>query len=274
MLQIHQLFIYPIKSLGGISVDKAYVTDRGFKYDRRWMLIDENNQFISQRQIAAMSLIKVALSGNNLLVTYPAKKGSITISTTCLTEDFINVRIWDDYCAAQLVSAEADQWFSDMLEVNCRLVYMPDKTLRRVDPEYAPGHSYTSFSDGYPFLIIGQSSLNQLNGWMEEQLTISRFRPNIVFSGGTPFEEDTMAVFTIGNITFRGVKLCARCVITTIDQVSGQKNREPLASLSKYRAKNRKVYFGQNLIHKGNGVIKLGDPISLTERHFEDRFIV
>ena len=263
MLIVSDIYIYPVKSLGGFSVPAATLTDRGFKYDRRWMLIDENNRFISQREVSAMALLQVTLQEENLLITNKKTAEFIKVPFEPLTSETMMVSVWDDNCPAQRVSDEADAWFSRQLGISCRLVHMPNSTQRTVDEQYAHNKEITSFSDGYPLLIIGQASLDDLNNRLESPLPMNRFRPNIVFTGGLPFQEDDMKQFNIGDIQFFGVKPCARCVITTIDQESGIKAKEPLKTLSTYRAKNQKIYFGQNLLFNGSGTIRVGDMITL-----------
>ena len=274
MLRVSQLYIYPIKSLGGIALDKAVVTDRGFQYDRRWMLVDRNNLFISQREVHQMALLKPALVDKGIKVTHSVKQSSCTISFNTTKNEFAEVTIWDDTCIGQFVSDETDEWFSSMLEIPCRLVYMPDETHRITDQRYTSEDSITSFSDAYPFLLIGQSSLDDLNSKLTETLPMNRFRPNIVFTGGEAYQEDMMHTFTIGNITFHGVKLCARCVMTTIDQENGASGKEPLKTLARYRLKNKKIMFGQNLAHEGLGEIKIGDELRVTKLNYEERFLV
>jgi uncharacterized protein YcbX len=274
MLRVSQLYIYPIKSLGGIALDKVQVTDRGFQYDRRWMLVDHQNLFISQREVHQMALLKPALTVEGIKVTHSVKQSSHTIPFGVVKNEFAEVTIWDDTCTGQFVSDEADEWFSSMLEIPCRLVYMPDDTHRITDQRYTSTDSITSFSDAYPFLLIGQSSLDDLNSKLSENLPMNRFRPNIVFTGGQPHEEDMMHTFIIGDITFHGVKLCARCVMTTIDQENGLSGKEPLKTLARYRSKNKKIMFGQNLSHEGLGEIKVGDELQVTKLNFEDRFLV
>lgn len=140
---------------------------------------------------------------------------------------------------------------------------MPDDTKRMVDTEYAKNNETTSFSDGYPFLIIGQSSLDELNSKLSEPLPINRFRPNIVFTAGEPHAEDSWQHITINGIEFFGVKTCARCVVTTINQQTAVAGNEPLKTLAAYRTVNNKVKFGMNLLHKGTGTIKVGDTITV-----------
>ncbi len=275
MLQISGLYIYPIKSLPGIAVNEARVTEKGFEFDRRWMLVDENNLFISQREAPQMTQLLVAIENDGLHIKHKLKGNSITIPFDIPSSaETGTVTIWDDICEARYVSSEVDEWFTAMLEINCRLVYMPDDSMRIVDQRYATGDMVTSFADAYPFMIVGQASLDDLNSRLAEPLPMDRFRPNIVFTGGEPFEEDLLADFTIRNIHFYGVKLCARCIITTIDQNSGAKGKEPLKTLASFRAKNNKIYFGQNLVHKGDGVIGVGDQLHAISLNREERFMI
>jgi len=274
MLKVSQLFIYPIKSMGGIEVDSALVTDRGFQYDRRWMLVDENNVFISQREVPQMALMKIKITAAGLEVYHQPKSSTITIPFKPQTEKFTTVFIWDDNCIAQYVGHETDKWFQEMLGIKCRLVFMPDSSFRPTDYKYTPHGHVTSLSDGYPFLVIGQASLDELNSRLPEPLSMNRFRPNIVFTGAEPFAEDQMKELTIGNILFKGVKLCARCPITTIDQGTGERQKEPLKLLSTFRKRDNKVYFGQNLIHEGIGAITRGDELRIIERHDDERFFI
>jgi uncharacterized protein len=265
MLQVSELFIYPIKSLGGISLSSSAVTDRGFQYDRRWMLVDSDNQFMTQRDFAEMALLQVRVEKDGLKVSHKQRGDSIAIPFETNGE-ILSVQVWSDKVKGIIVDDNLNKWFSEMIGTTCRLVYMPDTTNRCVDGRYTINKEITSFSDGYPFLVIGQSSLEDLNNRLEEKLPINRFRPNIIFTGGSPYEEDTLALFTINNIHFYGVKLCSRCVITTINQDTIKKGKEPLRTLSKYRMKNNKIYFGQNLLHHGEGSIKVGDELKPIER--------
>ncbi|MCJ8208294.1 MOSC domain-containing protein [Mucilaginibacter sp. RS28] len=264
MLQVSQLFIYPIKSLGGIELTEAEVTDRGLKYDRRWLLVDENNRFLSQREHAQMALFKLQLTEDGLQVTY--KNEMLLVPFHPQTTDIETVTIWDDSCRATRVSDEADEWFTKHLTIRCRLFYMPDDSHRRVDERYARYDEITSFSDAYPFLLIGQASLDDLNKRLGDELPMDRFRPNIVFTGGEPYQEDELKAFEINGISFFGVKLCARCVMTTIDQQTAAKGAEPLKILSNYRRHNNKIMFGQNLLHSGGGLIRKGDEIKITRK--------
>lgn len=265
MLRISQLFIYPIKSLGGIELTAAEITDRGFKYDRRWMLVDANKRFLSQREYAEMALLKVSIADKGLLVRHALHPGDAIlipfIPQGDKTGGFI---IWGDTVTGQYVSDFVDQWFSKALNADCRLVYMPDDCHREVSPKYAVD-KITSLSDAYPFMMLGQSSLDDLNSRLTDKLPVNRFRPNMVFTGGEPFDEDTMGHIKISGIDFYGVKLCARCPIPTIDQDTIAKSKEPTKTLLTYRRRNNDVYFGQNFVHQGEGVIGVGDSIEVLE---------
>ncbi|MES1197765.1 MAG: MOSC N-terminal beta barrel domain-containing protein [Chitinophagaceae bacterium] len=264
MLKVSELYIYPIKSLGGIFLNEAKLTDRGFQYDRCWMLVDKNNCFLTQRELPGMALLQVQLATEGLQVHHKKQPGEILfIPFQSQSTEKLIVKVFDDICHAQAVSAEADKWFSNMLSFDCRLVFMPETTHRKVDSRYAGNEEITSFTDGYPLLMIGQSSLDDLNGRLEESLPINRFRPNIVFTGGLPYEEDTMEHFTINEINFFGVKLSARCMITTTNQADASRGKEPLKTLATYRTRDKNVYFGQNLLFKGEGEIRLNDVIEI-----------
>lgn len=263
MLQVSALYIYPIKSLGGIAVDKAVITERGLQYDRRWMLVDDNNRFLSQREIARMALFKVAVTPTGLSVNYSPTNARLQVPFKPLYNQLVEVSVWDDTCQGQFVSDEANQWFSNILGIPCSLVYMPDDTLRQVDPDYAGPGTITSFSDAFPLLLISQASLDDLSAKIGSPIPMNRFRPNIVYSGGTPYSEDQLASFRINNINFYGVKLCARCPIPGIDQDTAISGKEPIKTLASYRRRQNKIYFGQNLLHQGSGTLKIGDTLEV-----------
>ncbi len=274
MLRVSQLLIYPIKSLGGIALSTAQLTDRGLQHDRRWMLIDENNRFLSQREHAQLALFKIEILSDILKVIYTADSTSVNIPFIPLKLDLLDVTIWDDTCAGQLVSDAVDAWFTVKLSSPTRLVYMPDETHRATDPRYTTSGSIASFADAYPALLIGQASLDDLNNRLAQPLPINRFRPNIVFEGGEPYSEDQMNHIRINGIDMYGVKLCARCVMTTIDQETTANSKEPLKTLAGYRRKGAKILFGQNLAFNSSGTISVGDELNLLSTHTEERFFI
>ncbi|MCS5490408.1 MOSC domain-containing protein [Algoriphagus limi] len=265
-LYIQDIFIYPIKSLGGIRLDEAIVEEKGFRYDRRWMLIDEDGLFVSQRTYPKLALLQVELSPEGLTI-FPKNDPDnfILIPFDQELDDSVEVVVWDDAMSSKLVGYKFDRWFSDFLGKQVRLVKMPESTRRLVSSKYAVNGEAVSFADGMPYLLIGQESLNDLNQKLEKPVHMDRFRPNLVFSGGEPFQEDTFRKIKIGSTDFQVVKPCARCVLITVDQETGIKSQEPLRTLSSYRTKGNKVLFGQNMVALGEGVVKIGDPINISE---------
>ena len=267
MFTVSELYIYPVKSLGGIAVNSARLTDRGFEHDRRWMVVDKGNRFITQRELPAMALLQVQVTDTGLRIQLKTKRTeSIDVPFQPPLPNTVPVVVWDDTCEAQYAGSRVDEWLSDMLSFDCRLVYMPDHSLRKVDTRYAANNEVTSLSDGYPVLMIGQASLEDVNRRMAIPLPMNRFRPNIVFTGGSAFEEDTMAHFRIQGMDFYAVKPCARCAITTINQDNAVAAKEPLKTLAGYRNRENKVYFGQNILYRGSGVVQVGDGIAVVER--------
>jgi uncharacterized protein len=263
LLIVTEITIYPIKSLGGISLQSAIVEDRGLQHDRRWVLADENNVFITQRQNEQMALINVAITEDGLRVYHRLKRiAPLQIPFVPQTTTNEQITIWDDVVRGIRVSDEADAWFSAVLGMRCSLFFQPDDSIRLTDPKYSiTKEEHTSFADGYPILVIGQASLDELNAKLEEPVSMKRFRPNLVFTGGEAHVEDSWKYFSIGEVKLVGVKPCARCVLTTINPETAEKGKEPLRTLTQYRNVNNKILFGQNLLVVETGKISVGDEV-------------
>jgi len=261
MVQISELYIYPVKSLGGIALQQAKVTKRGLEHDRRWMLIDNENQFLSQRKYPQMALFKLQILEQGIDVLHQPSGNSTIIPYQPQNNEMVDVIVWDDACRGTYVSAKLDEWFSRMLNINCRLIHMTDDSIRPVDPRYASSGHITSFADGYPMLLVSEASVAELNNRLTNQITVKRFRPNIIITGTEPYEEDRMQHFEIGGINFYGVKPCARCVMIGVDSETATSGPEPLKTLAGYRRIGNKVLFGQNLIHDKEGIITVGDAV-------------
>lgn len=257
-LTVSEIWIYPVKSLGGIPLSSAMVRQKGIALDRRWMLVDADNIFMTQRMLPAMALFKLAQDDKGLIIRHG--NDVVHLPESPAGED-TSATIWDDTVTVKEVDPGLSAWFSAKLNKECRLVAFPEDHPRQVDTGYAIGDDHVSLADAYPLLIIGQASLDDLNTRLDRPVPMNRFRPNIVFSGGDPYEEDNWSSFHVGNLRFAAVKRCARCVLTTVDQETAVKSHEPLATLSRYRKVNNKVYFGQNLIPMEYGEIRVGDPI-------------
>ena len=260
--QLSQIWIYPVKSLGGISVQSAKVLPKGLHYDRRWMLVDQAGKFLTQREIPLLSQFKTRIDQDKLVIQHHGDH-VIVQPGQAEGETIPQAQIWDDIVSTTEVSAEHSKWFSDRLGIDCKLVFFPEENPRAVEPDYKLNDDHTSLSDGYPFLIIGQASLDDLNGRLAEPVPINRFRPNFVFTGGDPYVEDSWQNFSIGDNTFVGVKPCARCIMTTINHETGERKSEPLKTLSTYRTRNNKVYFGQNALAVKADVVSVGDLITV-----------
>lgn len=269
MYTLTEINIYPVKSLSGISLKSSAVEERGLKYDRRWMLVYEDGMFFTQRDHPQMALLQPVIEDGCLKIFHKQDKTkAVSIPPQRDSDSEISVVIWDDKVNARTYSGKIDEWFSDILGFKCRLVYMPDTTNRKVDPGYAK-NKIVSFADGYPLLIIGEKSLFDLNKRMDVPLPMNRFRPNLVFSGGNPFDEDKWKSFQIDRVRFKTIKPCSRCVITTTDQDTTERGHEPLKTLATFRNQNGHVMFGMNVIPESLGEITLGNEIkSATGKRF------
>jgi uncharacterized protein len=266
MWQVEHIFIYPIKSLGGIELTSSKVEKRGLAHDRRYMLVDEHGQFITQRVVHHMALLKVAIEENALKVHATGHLGSEswTIPLALTSGNTIKVKVWDDEVEGITADQDTNNYFSRMLGMACRLVYMPDSTSRLVDKKYAEQGDITSFSDAYPILLIGTKSLEDLNQRLEQKLGWDRFRPNVVVKTQVPFEEDQWKRIKINDTLLDLVKPCSRCVLTTVDQQTATAGKEPLRTLATYRQQNNKIMFGQNVIARNEGtVLRKGDKVEL-----------
>lgn len=266
-LIVTEIWIYPVKSLGGLSLPAGRVLSKGITHDRRWMLIDENNQFMTQRVYPGMALFKLSPAQEGFLVNFGEEQIHLPFEHTGIAT---TARIWDDEVNVYEVSKRHSEWFSHHLGMACRLVFFPENEPRAVDPDYAFGREQVSLADAYPLLMIGQESLNDLNSRMRIPLPMNRFRPNIVFKGGMPYAEDNWKNLAIGQTRLSAVKPCSRCVLTTVDQDTGRKGIEPLVTLATYRKKGNKINFGQNLLVKQEGLVTVGEEISLEPENFID----
>jgi uncharacterized protein YcbX len=252
--------VYPIKSARGIPVEQWELDEFGLTLDRRWMVVDSAGEFISQRDYPRMALVIPSFRGGQLQLDAPGMPTlelPVDPSSTVLTR----VTIWDDTCDASWAGEAAARWFSEVLGCAATLVHMPPRTVRGANPAYAPSGTRVSFADAYPILLISEESLADLNRRMTVPLPMNRFRPNLVVAGCEPFEEDRWQSIRIGDIPLQIVKPCDRCVITTTDQDTAERGREPLRTLATFRKVDGKVLFGQNVVHQGRGRLRVGDAV-------------
>lgn len=286
-MHISEINIYPIKSLKRIALQSSMIEPRGLEFDRRWLIVDKDGQFLTQREVPRMATVNVAMRGDALEVW---ANGSGRMSVDPLFEgERVVTRVWDSTSEAFRYDVETNEWFSDALEREVKLLYMPDNAGREISQLFNQGNERVSFADGYPLLVIGEASLADLNSRLGQthsgespafrQLPMNRFRPNIVVSGSVAFAEDDWKRFRVGEAIFRSTKPCARCVMTTVDQIKGEfDGKEPLKTLATYRmAKDvmpdryeslglnaTAVLFGQNLVPETPGAtIKVGDKVTV-----------
>ncbi len=273
MIKITGLFCYPIKSCKGHALERALITPRGIENDRLMMIVDSDGHFLTQRELPKMALIEPALADDALTLAAPGQSAiHLRVSNAGPRQ---MVQVWRSQCAAVDQGDEAATWLSDFLGERVRLMRMADEHVRHVSSDYARrADDQTGFADGYPFLLVSQESLDDLNAKLAAQgeatMPMNRFRPNIVIQGGGAFAEDGWSDIEAHNahgaVKFGIVKPCARCVMTTTDQETAEVGKEPLRTLNTYRNQGGKVMFAQNMLFVNGGVIALGDEIAAMTR--------
>lgn len=265
-LSLSSVTVYPVKSSAGLPRDRAEVLAAGLEHDRRWMLVDSENAFITGREYPALVRVRATpLEGGGLTLEAPGQS-TLTLEDAGGAASTAEVEVWRDQVAARFVDPRADAWLSGYLGVACRLVRIADERARRVDPDYATPADHVSFADGYPLLLIGDASLADLNEKAPGPAEMARFRPNLTASGAAAFAEDGWRRIRVGAVEFDVVKPCDRCVMTTVDPATGVKNEqlEPLRTLSTYRRdRARGILFGVNLIPRSLGEVSVGDEIEV-----------
>lgn len=267
---LEAIWIYPLKSCGKIELETSETFQRGLAFDRRWMLTDQNFQFLTQRQQHKMAKIQIRSSCPESWEIHAPGMANLIVSKSLHLKKTAVVNIWKDSFQACLVSEACDAWFSEFLGFPCHLVYMDTDNVREVEKrDNVPQGTEVSFADGYPLLLISQASLDDLNQRLDVPVTMDRFRPNLIVNGTQPFEEDTWKQIAIGDCVFDVVKPCKRCVLTTVDPQTAEKDTqgEPLKTLSTYRKQGNGVYFGQNLIVKKPGILKRGDKLTIIQHN-------
>lgn len=260
--RVRGLYYYPIKSCRGTPLEMAVVGPRGIAADRQWMVVDPTGHFLTQRELPRLALIEPRLHDGSLEISAPDVP-PLTVRVGEIGER-VDVVVWDDTCVGIDHGADARAWFSRVLDTPCRLVRIADDEVRRVDREYGGPDDQVGFADGFPFLLTSCASLDELNRRLDVPLPMNRFRPNIVIDGGEPFEEDGWKRIRIDGISFEVAKPCARCAITTVDQHTAERSKEPLRTLATFRHRaGRGVMFGQNLIHDRTGVLHVGAEMEI-----------
>lgn len=259
--------VYPVKSCYRVDTNRVEVNPWGLAGDRRWMVVDAEGRAITQRDHAELTRVRPELTDDGIVLRTPGQPDLAVPEPR--HGELTEVTVWRFTGKAALADPSAHEWFTALLGRPARLVWLDDPTRRPVDPVYARPEDRVSFADGFPLLLANAASLRALNdlilesGSLEGPLPMTRFRPNVVIDGGPPWVEDTWIGrrIRIGEVTFRVPKPCARCVVTTTDQETGERGREPLLTLGRHRNINHGLLFAVNLIPDNAGVIGVGDEV-------------
>jgi uncharacterized protein len=263
---------YVIKSCGGADLSTAVVEPWGLAGDRRWMVVDADGEPVTARERPRMVLVSAC----------PAPDGGITVSAPgmaplCIPRPAtatVAVSVWGSVpMRAGCAGEAAADWFSAVTGIPSRLVYLADPGQRHPNPRFARPADTVAFADAYPMLLTSQDSLAALNCMIgggpnaaEGPLVMERFRPSLVVTGAAPWAEDGWRRLQVGAATFRAVKGCDRCVLTTVDPQTAARGKEPIATLARHRRWDGKTWFGMNLIPDSPGaVISIGDPVEVLD---------
>ncbi len=264
-MRLAEIRIFPVKGLRGEVLDAAEVTKAGLAGDRRWMAVDAQGRFLSQRTLPGMAVVQAALMPGGVVLA-AAAAGEVFVAVPGEAASAVRVAIWRDTVPAVDAGDAAASWLAGVLGVACRLVYLADAAARAVNPEYGAAGDVVSFADGYPVLLTSVASLGAVNDALAAPVEMLRFRPNLVIEGAAAWAEYAWARLRIGGVVFRVAKPCERCVVTTIDPETGLQPdaEEPLRTLKRFtRGARGQVLFGQNLVPDGGGVVRVGDAVEV-----------
>jgi uncharacterized protein YcbX len=259
-MRLSGLFIYPVKSARGIALSEARLSDRGLVHDRRFMVVDEHGRFVTQREQPALARLTTAIHGDALALSFEGSTLTVPLAPSEGAER--RVRVFVDELTALDLGRPAQEFLTQAFGRPLALVYMPSATRRQVDPTRASEQDVVSFADGFPYLLTSESSLAALNLALAEPVPMARFRPNFVIEGAPAYAEDAFRELTIGGLCFVALKLCRRCVIVNTDQTSGARGPGPLEGLIRTHAVGKNPIFGQNLVARELGTLRVGDLVS------------
>ncbi|MBD7976549.1 MULTISPECIES: MOSC domain-containing protein [Pseudomonas] len=265
-MHLSALYRYPLKSAMGERLQASPVDELGLHGDRRWMLVDaDSGRFLSQRVLPAMTRLQARWQSEQQLLLSAPEMSPLLVDLPAADQALRSVSVWKDELNVPDAGDAAADWASRLLGRACRLVYVPAHRTRQVDRRYAGDGRRVAFADGFPVLLIGQASLEDLSARVGRPLEMRRFRPNLVIDGSLPYAEDGWRRIRIGEVEFQVVKPCTRCAITTLDPDTGERSvdLEPLATLQTYRRGEKGVMFGQNLLVEGEGRLEVGMPVEL-----------
>jgi uncharacterized protein YcbX len=267
-LRVASIHIYPMKAARAVDLPESTVEPWGLAGDRRWLLVDSGSRFITQREQPTLARVSVRYEApGGALIVFADGWPRIRVAVPAADAEQLKVTIWRSIVAAASAGPAAGDWFSAFLGQPVRLVYLDDPTRRAVDPDFAQDGDVVNFADGYPLLLTSAGSLEELGRWLlgdgEQPVPMTRFRPNVVVTGAPAWAEDRWRRIRIGAVPFRVAKPSGRCVVTTTDQVTGERGSQPLKMLGQRRRFGQSLVFGQNLIPDSGGVIRVGDPVEI-----------
>ncbi|WPC03687.1 MOSC domain-containing protein [Pseudomonas benzenivorans] len=268
MLRLSGLYRYPLKSAMAEPLREAQLDALGVAGDRRWMVVDAaSGRFLTQRLLPQMTQLQARWQGAEQLRLSAPGMADLLVAVPGEQAELRGVTIWRDSLRVPDAGEAAARWLSQVLGRDCRLVQVSEARARQVDTAYAEVGDKVAFADGFPLLLIGQGSLDDLSRRVGRPLEMLRFRPNLVVEGAAPYAEDDWKRIRVGTLEFRVAKGCSRCIMTTLDPQTGERSadREPLTTLRGYRQREGEVYFGQNLIACGSGELALGMPVEVLE---------
>lgn len=260
-MQLSGLHLYPIKSTAPLEVETAVVEPRGLRDDRRWMVVDADGRFITGRQLPRLTLVRAQPEPDGLLLDAPGMPSlQVPFPRTNAT---VPVNVWKSDVDARPVDATADAWLSEFIGQSVRLVHMDAGITRPMTDVHSQPGDEVSFADAFPLLLISRAALDGLNARLAKPVSMLQFRPNLVVDGAAAHAEDGWKRIRIGEVEFDVAKPCTRCVFTTVDPLRGERDPdgEPLRTLIGYRRSGDGVTFGQNLIPRSLGTLRIGDAV-------------
>lgn len=258
-IRVSEIVVFPIKSLRGVSLPRWTIEKRGLQHDRRWMLVDSDGVFLTQRKLYNMALFDTEILESGLRVHLDGRRALDVPYEPCGAPRV--VQVWSQECEAMAVSDEADAWFTEALGQDCSLVYMPESTQRPIRAGIEGRDDIVGFADAHPILVAGLGSIDDLNSRMEAPIPIRRFRANLVLSGSAAFAEDEWTQISIGPVELTRTRQCGRCAVPTIDIETGRPSDEPLRTLNAYRKFDTMVCFGSYYVPDAMGAIAVGDLV-------------
>ncbi len=258
-LIVSDLIVYPLKSARGIHLESMQLNELGPELDRRWMAIDSQGKFVTQRKLPKMCLIETAMTVDGSLELSVNGEEKLTVPAGGYEPK--QSSIWGTEVQGEDCGDAAADWMSAFLNKQCRIIYMPSSHQRLVDTDYATQQERLGFADGFPVLIATQSSLNDFNSKLGFEVDMDRFRPNIVIDGNPPWAEDSWKDITINTIRLSLLKPCSRCIMPSINPQSGEKQMQVNQALQAHRRRDRETFFGQNAVYDRLGTIQIGDSV-------------